>query len=134
MESIVKIGERIKHLREQRNYTQEYLASKLNISQRAYSKVETGETKLSVDNLFKIAETLETSINNILGMDGNNVFNNTFTITTGDGMVIHKSASDKIGELYEKIIAVKDEEIKRLIQQNETFLKTIEDLSAIKKS
>lgn len=127
MESIIKVGERIKHLREQRNYSQEYLASKLNISQRAYSKVETGETKLSVDNLLKIAETLETSINNILGVDGNNVFNNTFTITAGDGMVIHKTASDKIGELYEKIISAKDDEIKRLVQQNETLLRSLEE-------
>ena len=114
MESIVKVGERIKHLREMRNYSQEYLASKLNISQRAYSKLETGETKLSVDNLFKIAETLETSINNVLWMDGNNVFNNNFTITTGDGMVINKSASEKVQELYEKLLKAKDDEIATL--------------------
>ena len=129
MESIVKIGERIKHFREQRNYSQEYLASKLNISQRAYSKMETGETKLSVDNLFKIAETLETSINNILGMDGNNVFNNSFTITTGDGMVINKSASEKVQELYESMIKSKDAEILRLQQQVDMFLKTVEKLT-----
>lgn len=129
MESIVKIGERIKHFREQRNYSQEYLASKLNISQRAYSKMETGETKLSVDNLFKIAETLETSINNILGMDGNNVFNNSFTITTGDGMVINKSASEKVQELYESMIKSKDAEILRLQHQVDTFLKTVEKLT-----
>ena len=129
MESIIKLGERIKHLREQRNYSQEYLASKLNISQRAYSKMETGQTKLSVDSLFKIAETLETSINNILGMDGNNVFNNSFTITTGDGMVINKSASEKVHELYESLIKSKDAEILRLQHQVDTFIKTIEKLS-----
>lgn len=129
MESIVKIGERIKHLREQRNYSQEYIASKLNISQRAYSKIETGETKLSVDNLFKIAETLETSINSVLGIDGNNIFNNSFTITTGDGMVINKSTSDKIHELYETIIKAKNEEILRLQHQMDSFLKTIEKLT-----
>ncbi len=130
MESIVKIGERIKHLREQRNYSQEYLASKLNISQRAYSKIETGETKLSVDNLFRIAETLETSINNVLGMDGNNVFNNSFTITTGDGMVINKSASEKINDLYDNIIKAKDAEIQRLQHQVDSFLKSIERLTS----
>ena len=129
MESIIKLGERIKHLREQRNYSQEYLASKLNISQRAYSKMETGQTKLSVDSLFKIAETLETSINNILGMDGNNVFNNSFTITTGDGMVINKSVSEKIYELHESLIKSKDAEISRLQHQVDSFLKTIEKLT-----
>ena len=91
--------------------------------------METGETKLSVDNLFKIAETLETSINNILGMDGNNVFNNSFTITTGDGMVINKSASEKVQELYESMIKSKDAEILRLQQQVDMFLKTVEKLT-----
>ena len=129
METIKKVGDRIKRIREERNYTQQYLASKLNVTQKAYSKIETGETKLSVDNLLRIAEVLETSINNILETDGSAVYNN-FSTHNGEGIVIHKTTSDKVSELYEKIISAKDEEIQRLKQQNDSFLKTIEKLTS----
>ena len=66
METNQNVGERIKRLREERNYSQQYLAGKLGISQKAYSKIETNQTRLSVDSLLKIAEILETSINKIL--------------------------------------------------------------------
>ncbi|MES2809659.1 MAG: helix-turn-helix transcriptional regulator [Bacteroidota bacterium] len=49
----------IRKKRESKNYTQEYLAYKLNISQNAYSKIELGYTKITVERLFQIAEVLE---------------------------------------------------------------------------
>ena len=120
MEAVMKIGERIKHLREERNYSQTYLATKLNISQKAYSKIETGETRLSVDNLLRIADVLETSINSILEMDGNAVYNN-FSTHHGEGIVIHKTTSDKVFELYEKLLIAKDEEIVALKKLNDAL-------------
>jgi transcriptional regulator with XRE-family HTH domain len=51
----------IRKKREYKNYTQEYLAYKLNISQNAYSKIELGYTKITVERLFQIAEVLEVS-------------------------------------------------------------------------
>lgn len=129
MITIKKIGERVKNIREQRNYSQQYVASKLGVSQKAYSKIETGETKLSVDNLMKLSEILETTINDLLDTVGNAVYNNLGT-HNGEGVVIHKTTTDKINELYEKIIKAKDEEIQRLKQQNDSFLKTIEKLTS----
>jgi transcriptional regulator with XRE-family HTH domain len=43
-------------------YTQEYMAFKLEISQNAYSKIELGYTKLTVETLFNIADLLETDV------------------------------------------------------------------------
>lgn len=54
-----QLASNIRKAREYRNYTQEYLAFKLSISQNAYSKIELGHTKLTVDRLFQIAEVLE---------------------------------------------------------------------------
>ena len=56
---IKAIAANIRHKREYRNYTQEYLALKLNISQNAYSKIELGYTKITVERLFQIADILE---------------------------------------------------------------------------
>lgn len=68
------IGERIKKFRENKNYTQEHLASKLGMSQNAYSKMESGGSKVSTERLQKIAEILETPIEKFL-CDEQKVFN-----------------------------------------------------------
>ena len=49
----------IRKIREYRNYTQDYLAAKLHISQNAYSKIELGYTRLTVERAFDIADVLE---------------------------------------------------------------------------
>ena len=59
---IKAIAANIRHKREYRNYTQEYLALKLNISQNAYSKIELGYTKITLERLFQIADILEFDI------------------------------------------------------------------------
>jgi transcriptional regulator with XRE-family HTH domain len=48
----------IKETRESLNYSQEYLANCLGISQHAYSKIESGFTRLSVEHLLDISEAL----------------------------------------------------------------------------
>lgn len=52
----------IRTLRERKDYTQNYLAAKLSISQNAYSKLELGYSTLSVQRLFDIANILEIDI------------------------------------------------------------------------
>jgi transcriptional regulator with XRE-family HTH domain len=66
---IKAIAANIRHKREQRNYTQEYLAYKLNISQNAYSKIELGYTKITVERLFQIADVLEFDVVDLIKPD-----------------------------------------------------------------
>ena len=63
---IKAIAANIRNKREYRNYTQEYLASKLNISQNAYSKIELGYTKITVERLFQICDVLEFEITELI--------------------------------------------------------------------
>jgi transcriptional regulator with XRE-family HTH domain len=56
----------IRKVREFRNYTQDYLAAKLEISQNAYSKIELGYTKITLDRLFHIALILEVEVTQLL--------------------------------------------------------------------
>ncbi|GAA4308547.1 hypothetical protein GCM10023149_02510 [Mucilaginibacter gynuensis] len=57
----------IKSMRLHRNYTQEYIAYKLGISQNAYSKIELNYTRITVDRLFHIAEILEVDFSTLVG-------------------------------------------------------------------
>lgn len=55
--SITQIcARKLKVLRESHNYTQEYVAEILDISQNAYSLLEKGTTKVTLDRLEKLAE------------------------------------------------------------------------------
>lgn len=53
------VASNIRRVREYRNYTQDYVARKIGISQNAYSKLELGSHKLSLERLFQIADVLD---------------------------------------------------------------------------
>jgi|GEM_PF-5016397 len=61
--------QKIRWLREFRGYTQKQMADWVHLSPRAYSKIEQGETKLSVRRLFELAEILEVSVHELLILD-----------------------------------------------------------------
>jgi transcriptional regulator with XRE-family HTH domain len=50
---------KLKVLRVSRDWSQEYIAEKLGISQAAYAKLETGETRLTVDRAGQLAGIYE---------------------------------------------------------------------------
>jgi len=60
------IGFNIKRIRDQKGYSQEFIASRLNISQATYARMENQEIKISIDRLQKIADVLETDISTFL--------------------------------------------------------------------
>lgn len=60
----------IRKIREFRNYTQDYLAAKLGISQNAYSKIELGYSKLTLERVFQIAIILEVEVMEIITSSG----------------------------------------------------------------
>jgi transcriptional regulator with XRE-family HTH domain len=53
------LAKTIRAYRLQKNFTQEYMAYRLGISQKAYSKIEAGITELTVRRLYEIASELE---------------------------------------------------------------------------
>lgn len=62
-----EILQQIKDLRNVKGFSHEYMANELNISTSAYRKIESSETKLTVERLFQISEILQTPIAKILG-------------------------------------------------------------------
>jgi len=57
---------KIKSIRNQRQYSQDYLAAKMDITQTAYSKMELGKTQLSIPAFYKIAAILEIDVRDLL--------------------------------------------------------------------
>lgn len=56
------ITDNVRKLRESRNYSQEYMAGQLYISQNTYSKLELGYTALTLERLISIAGILDVSV------------------------------------------------------------------------
>lgn len=68
-EEMKVVAGNIRKIREYRNYTQDYLAAKLEISQNAYSKIELSYSKLTLDRLFHIALILDVKVTQLLYFD-----------------------------------------------------------------
>ena len=60
------IGENIRRLRESKNYTQEYLAEKLDISSNHVYRIENAEAHISMPLLLKIKQLFEVDANELL--------------------------------------------------------------------
>lgn len=56
------ITDNIRKLRESQNYSQEYMAVRLHISQNTYSKLELGYTALTLERLILIAGILNINV------------------------------------------------------------------------
>lgn len=53
------IATKIRTLRRNREYSQEYMAFMLHISQNAYSRLENGKTPLTIDRYYEVCQILQ---------------------------------------------------------------------------
>ena len=60
--------ERIRELREDNDYTQTYIASKLNVGQRTYADYELGKTRIPLVSIIILAEVYDVDMNYICGL------------------------------------------------------------------
>ena len=67
MKLLVKIGARIKEIREKKKLTQEQLAKKSKLDRTFINHVENGRRNLSVESLAKILKGLDMSIRKFFG-------------------------------------------------------------------
>lgn len=65
----MELGEKLKVLRLKKNFTQNYVAFCLDISQPAYHKIETGKTNINLKRLEELAALYEVSVVNLLSSE-----------------------------------------------------------------
>lgn len=118
---MIAIEEKIKTFRELKNFTQEYMAEKLGISQAAYSKIESGATKLSYSKVVDIAKVFEVQVEELLAFDSQKYFNSfnnvkgsnngsvTINVEEGDIKTLYE---DKI-RLLEKLLNITESELNK---------------------
>ena len=116
----LQIGQKIKKLRELRNFTQSHMAEELGLSQSAYSKLELGETEITYNKLERVAEVLGMRPEEVISFNESMVFN-VMHNQTGNGFVINNNQlTEAERHLYEEQISILKEEVsylKRLLEQ-----------------
>lgn len=70
----MKVCEKIHFLRQLKNWSQEEMASKLEMSVNGYAKIERGETDVPVSRLEQIAKVFEVELVELLSFGEKNIF------------------------------------------------------------
>jgi transcriptional regulator with XRE-family HTH domain len=118
--SKMEISSNIRKVRESKNYSQEFMAVRLGVSQNVYSRMEQGLAKIEIERLLQISEILETSISDLIGAKDRQTVNITNNQTVNGNVSNNtpinevKSLHEKQIELYVTIIEEKDKRIKSL--------------------
>lgn len=109
----MKIHEKIKILREAKNWSQEEMALKLHLSKNGYAKIERGETHLSLSRLEQIAKVLDKNITEFLttGSDCSVSFHESANHLNYANIVVGCQDNFWLHEIgkYQQLIACKDE-------------------------
>ncbi len=110
------IGEKIREVREKKNFTQQQMADELEITPNGYGKIERGESSVSFDKLQKIAQLLKVQLAELVDLDKSVVGLKDTTIENINDIkiasIIICEVSEKERELYEgQISQLKDENL-----------------------
>ncbi|PJB15284.1 MAG: transcriptional regulator [Flavobacteriales bacterium CG_4_9_14_3_um_filter_32_8] len=117
----MKLFEKVRALRKAKGFSQSAMAEKLNLSQKAYSKIECGETHLTLERLDEIS--------NLLG------YNKLQIITLDVEVILGKMPmpDDVINylpiDLVEKLINEYEVKLKALIKELEIAKATIKQFN-----
>lgn len=107
------VKENIIRLRKSLNLSQTEMAERMGISRTAYRNIENGSTKLLSDNLMKIAEICNTTVENVISDRCGDGISGT-GLLTDDRDEVYSSAIRKMKESYTGEIDRLTTEINRL--------------------
>lgn len=136
-------GQKLRVFREFRNYSQEYIADKLGITQNAYSRIENNQTKMTAERLRQLACILNIPPLELLS-DKEPVITFSDSISSSANMGGHtereqqwKEMIESTKQLYGQVICGKDEriaflenELHSVRRERDKMLQLVEKLTA----
>ena len=112
------IGQKVRRIREEKQWTQEFIANKLEISQNTYSKIESGSIKLTIDRISELSKILDVPIEDMLSDD-----TKTFHLNNNH---IEKFYIENLQEENKGLMQSLKDQVKYLQEENQRLLKLIE--------
>ena len=115
----MSLGDKIKKLRELKNYTQQYMANQLEISQSGYGKIERSDSDINLSRITQISEILNVSRAVLLEFNSDEILthlqnekaNKTYQLKVQSKNTSHQNgiSDDDISTLMDIIRSLKEE-------------------------
>ena len=127
----MSVNEKIRKIREAKDWSQEQMAEKLNMSLNGYAKIERGESKIYLDKLEQIAQVFDIDVIELMQSDGKNIC---FQIESPLGSVYQGGGGTQLLIEIERLkLALshaneKEELLKKLLEQKDSEITTLKEL------
>jgi transcriptional regulator with XRE-family HTH domain len=122
------LHKRLQTLRKQKGFSQKDMADKLHKSASAYSRMESGDIKIALEELPVIAEILECSVNDLLQEGVTvNIQQNNETVYAQNVQEQHNGSEEMIKQLEALVKQVIDHQAKSE-ERMQAFMKTLVEL------
>jgi transcriptional regulator with XRE-family HTH domain len=120
----IKIGSRLRKLRMDKGYKQEYMADILEVSQKTYSNMENDKSSISIDTLKKIAEEYKIDLLELLSNDPNIVQHNNSNVnsTFQSGIIINQLSEELLNQIKGRV-----EDLKHIITEKDKRIEFLEN-------
>ena len=132
----MSVNEKIRKIREAKDWSQEQTAEKLNMSLNGYAKIERGESKIYLDKLEQIAQVFDIDIIELMQSDGKNIC---FQIESPLGSVYQGVGETQLSIEIERLkLALshaneKEELLKKLLEQKDNEIIALKGLLRLSK-
>lgn len=123
----MNLNQKIRTIREQNAWSQEEMATKMNMSVNGYAKIERGETKLRLDKLEQIAQIFNLDIVELLSSDQQNIFLINEHSNLSSNYYGKSNGNDFVIEKLNLIISHKDE----LLQKQSDEIASLKKIIAL---
>ncbi|WP_257670008.1 helix-turn-helix domain-containing protein [Parapedobacter tibetensis] len=128
----MEIGPKLRKLREQYGFSQEYVATELGISQAAYHKIEVQQIRLSVDRAKQLAKIYDIDPEYFYSTEASVVHNNysSGSYSNSNNGTIEKYENNNVPK---ELVDLLREELKSAKEERKIFTTLIEKLINNKK-
>ena len=131
----MNVNEKIRTIRETRNWSQEDMAEKMNMSKNGYAKIERGETKLNLHKLEQIANIFNIDVLELIKNDDKNVL-----FFMNDHNTNYYGSNENLASEIDRLkltISHKDELLKQrdlVIEQKDSEISALKEIISLLKS
>lgn len=129
----MKTHEKIRQAREQKTWSQELMAEKLEMSPSGYAKIERGESNISLPRLEQISEILEINVVDLLDdKSGNIVYQQANIGDNNNGISFYANTNESLVNEIEKLRLIINHQKELLIQKDREIMMQAELLEFYK--
>jgi transcriptional regulator with XRE-family HTH domain len=125
----MKVHEKIRFMRQSKNWSQDEMAEKLEMSLNGYAKIEQGKTDAQLSKLEQIAEIFDMDVVELLTLGEKNVICLIGENSMGDNMQIMGASKELIFEIQKLQLTL--EHKNELLEQKDSQIAKLEKIIAL---